>query len=148
MIIDDLKNRQQYYGLGGRFERALRYLAETDLAGLAPGRYAIEGDDVYAMVQEYRSKPRAEGFWEAHRKYADVQCVVSGAEHMGYAPVDRLKAGPYDGDKDFLKAEGEGVFLELRAGSFIILLPQDAHMPSMAIDGPAPMKKVVVKVRV
>ena len=147
MIIDDLKNAHQYHGIGPRFARAFSWLGETDLEAMAPERRAIEGDDIYAMIQQYDSKPKSEGLWEAHRKYADIQYVVSGAEHMGWAPVASLKAGPYDADKDFLKAEGTGQFLELRAGSFIVLFPQDAHMPSVAIDRPQPMKKVVVKVR-
>ena len=48
--------------------------------------------------------------------------------------------------KDFIKLEGEGEFLRLDAGTFVILAPQDAHMPGMAVDEPAPVKKVVVKV--
>lgn len=147
MIIDELKNAQRYHGIGPRFARAFRWLSETDLEAMAPERCALEGDDIFALVQQYDSKAKSEGFWEAHRKYADIQYVVSGAEHMGWAPVASLKAGPYDADKDFLKAEGKGQFLELRAGSFIVLFPQDAHMPSVAIDRPQAMKKVVVKVR-
>lgn len=147
MIVDHIDNAHLYYGLGPRFEKALRYLAETDLAGTAPERYDLDGDDLFALVQEYQSKPRAEGFWEAHRKYADVQFVVSGAEHMGYAPIASLQAGEYDGEKDFLKLGGDGAFIEMGAGTFIILHPQDAHMPGMAITSPEPVKKVVVKVR-
>ena len=147
MIIDDLQNASQYYGLGPSFERGLRWLADNDLARLPVERYDIAGDTVFAMVQEYDSKPKSEGFWEAHRKYADIQLVVSGAEHMGYAPVPKLAAGDYDAERDFLPLEGEGLFVDMAAGTFMILLPQDAHMPGMAIDTPVPMKKVVVKVR-
>jgi YhcH/YjgK/YiaL family protein len=34
------------------------------------------------------------------------------------------------------------------AGWFVILFPEDAHMPCTALDTPAPVTKVVVKVRV
>ena len=147
MIIDRLENATQYYGLGGRIEAALRYLQDTDFRQIDPERYAIDGDQVYAMVQEYDSKPKAEGFWEAHRKYLDVQYVAAGAEHMGYAPATTLLAGAYEEDNDFVKLEGEGEFFLLREGFFCILAPQDAHMPGMAIDRPEPVKKVVVKVQ-
>jgi biofilm protein TabA len=109
-------------------------------------RYAIDGDQVYAMVQEYDSKPKAEGFWESHRKYLDVQYVASGVEHMGYAPTANLTAGAYQEENDFIKLEGDGEFFLLREGFFCILAPQDAHMPGMAVDQPQPVKKVVVKV--
>ena len=41
----------------------------------------------------------------------------------------------------------DGLFIEMRAGTFMILWPQDAHMPGMAIDASSPVKKAVVKVR-
>ena len=146
MIVDQLKNAEQYYGFGTGIEAALRYLQQTDFTNVAPERYDIDGDRVYAMVQEYDSKPRAEGFWEAHRKYLDVQYVAAGFEHMGYAAAATLQAGPYEGDKDFIKLEGDGEFFLLREGYFCILAPQDAHMPGMAVGQSAPVKKVVVKV--
>jgi YhcH/YjgK/YiaL family protein len=148
MVIDELKNAEQYYGLGARIEAALRYLQKTDFTQVAPDRYDIEGDDVFALVQEYDSKPKSEGFWEAHHQYLDVQYVTSGAEHMGYVPAKELQAGEYDEEKDFYKLEGEGEFFTLRAGYFAVLKPQDAHMPGMAIATPQAVKKVVVKVRV
>lgn len=148
MIIDQLENAAMYYGIGPRLERALRFLNFMDLEKAASGRHEIAGEQVFAMVQEYDSKRKEEGFWEAHRKYIDVQYVVSGVEKMGYAPVDSLRAGEYDGEKDFVKLEGEGEFLEMPAGTFMILGPQGAHMPGMAVDEPQPVKKVVVKVLV
>ena len=146
MIIDQLQNAEQYYGLGTGIEAALRYLQQTDFKDVAPERYDIDGDRVYAMVQEYDAKPKAEGFWEAHRKYLDVQYVAAGVEHMGYEAAAPLQAGPYEEDKDFIKLEGDGEFFLLREGYFCILAPQDAHMPGMAVGQSAPVKKVVVKV--
>ncbi len=147
MVIDNLQNAAQYHSLGARFEKGLRWLADNDIQGMAADRYAIDGDDVYVMVQEYDSKAKADGFWEAHRQYADIQLVVAGAEHMGYAPATSLQAGEYDDSRDFLALDGDGTFIEMHAGTFMILWPQDAHMPQMAIDSPSPVKKAVVKVR-
>ena len=61
-------------------------------------------------LQEYDSKPKSEGFWEAHHAYLAVQYVASGAEHMGYRPVEGMEANPYDEEKDFYTLEGEGNF--------------------------------------
>lgn len=147
MIIDHLQNAQHYHGLGPRFERGLRWLADNDLERLPTQRHDISGDAVFALVQAYDSKPKDKGQWEAHRKYADIQLVVSGSEQMGWAPVTRLQAGPYDEGRDFVPLTGEGLFLEMAAGVFMVLMPQDAHMPGMAIEAPSPVRKVVVKVR-
>ena len=148
MIIDQLKNVSMYYPLSPRLERALRYLEVMDLEQLELGQYEIAGESVFAMVQEYDSKPMEEGFWEAHRKYIDVQYVVSGTEKIGYTSIEGLRAGDYDEEKDFVKLEGEGDFLEMQAGTFMILAPQDAHMPGMAIEQLQPVKKIVVKVKI
>ena len=148
MVVDQLRNASQYYGMGPGLEKALRYLQTTDLAGLAPGRYELEGRELFVIVQEYEGKPKEKGFWEAHRQYLDVQYVVSGSELFGFASTAHLRAGAYDPERDFLALEGEGDFFVLRAGSFAILTPQDAHMPSLAIAAPQPVKKAVVKVRV
>lgn len=134
------------YGLGTGIEVALRYLQETDFKNFVPERYYIDGDRVYAMVQEYDSKPKAEGFYEAHRKYLDVQYVAAGVEYMDYAAAATLQAGPYDED-GLYEAEGDGKFFFLRDGYFCILAPQDAHMPGMAAEQSTSVKKVVVKVK-
>ena len=148
MIIDRLSNASTYYGLTPRLERALRFLELLDAAQAPVGRREIAGEQVFALIQEYESKPLSQGAWEAHRKYADIQYVAAGVEQLGYAHVDALRQGEYDAERDFLPLEGEGQLLRLPAGCFAILMPQDAHMPGMAVDQPAPVKKVVVKVRI
>jgi len=148
MIIDHIDNAHMYYGLGPRLEQALKYLAQTDLEAAAIERYDLDGDNLFALVQEYETKRREDGFWEAHRQYADVQYLVSGTEHMGVAPIADLEMdGEYDPEKDFSKLIGEGTFCTMKPGTFVILFPQDAHMPGMAVDEPAPAKKAVVKVK-
>jgi YhcH/YjgK/YiaL family protein len=90
------------------------------------------------------------GRWEAHRKYIDVQYVHRGAELFGYASLRELKAGSYDEAKDFLSLQGGemGDFFRVGEGTFVVLFPQDGHMPGMAISTPQPVKKFVVKVAI
>jgi YhcH/YjgK/YiaL family protein len=147
MVIDQLKNASFYSGLHTGLNTAFHYLQNTDLARIEPGKYEIEGSNVYALVQEYETKPKEKGRWEAHRRYMDVQYVFKGAERIGYANLEQLKAVEYDEAKDFLALTGDGDFFGVRAGTFVILAPQDGHMPGIAVGGPQPVKKVVVKVR-
>ena len=147
MVVDKLE-KYKNYRWNGRMKRAFKFLLGNDLASLEKGRVDIDGDNIYAMVQSYDSKPLSEGAWEAHRKYADIQVVVSGAEQIGYAEIGSLTEKPYDEEKDFMKLTGEGGFCRMSAGMFMVLYPQDAHMPGLAIGTPVPVTKIVVKVRV
>lgn len=147
MIIDQIRNSGQYACLGAGFAQGLAYLQQTDFSALAAGRYALDGDRLYALVQDYDSRPAAQGRWEAHRLYADIQYVLAGQECIGYADTATLAAQPYDAEKDVLFLDGSGNMLTLKPGMFMILLPQDAHMPCLAVDAPEPVRKVVVKVR-
>jgi len=148
MIVDRLANASLYFGTNPRIDAALRHLAEVDATSLALGTHQIDGDDVFAIVQEYESRLREGAFWEAHRKFIDVQYITAGVESIGYANLAGMEAGPYDEEKDLVVAEGDGDFVTLCEGTFMILHPEDAHMPGLAVDAPSTVRKIVVKVRV
>ena len=149
MIIDSIKNAALYKRLDGRIPAALEYLATTDFAGMAPGRYDIDGHNIYALAQHYTTKPRGQGVWETHRRYIDVQYVVEGIETMGYAPIGNLAVTQaYSPKDDCALFAGTGDFVTARAGTFVVFFPEDGHMPGLASDAPAPVRKVVVKVAV
>ncbi|MDA0750637.1 MAG: YhcH/YjgK/YiaL family protein [Verrucomicrobia bacterium] len=148
MIIDEICKADEYFDLSEGIRTALRFLQETDMDALEPGRHTVEGDRVFAIVESYQTKPMADGFWEAHLKHLDVQCVISGEEQIGYAPVSSMVAEPYDEDRDFYKLKGNGNFVTLRPGMFALLKPQDAHMPGISIQESRQVKKIVIKVRI
>ena len=146
MIIDRLKNASLYFDLHKRLKAAFNYLQNTDFSELEPGRYEVEGTNIYALVQQYESKPKEKGRWEAHRRYMDIQYIWEGEELFGHAYLDDLNIISYDENKDFVTLEGKGDFVTLHSGSFVIVAPQDAHMPGIAVSTPKPVKKIVVKV--
>jgi YhcH/YjgK/YiaL family protein len=53
----------------------------------------------------------------------------------------------YDADKDVMFLEGEGVLVPVLPGRFVVLMPQDAHMPGIARGAAGRVKKLVIKVR-
>ena len=148
MIFDRLENAASYYGTHARLTQGLKFLKDTDLSQHAPGRYEIDGADLFFLVQAYDTKPRDKGFWEAHRQYLDIQYVARGVELMGFAPLTYVQPGEYDAARDFVPAQGEGIFIEMRAGTFTVFAPQDAHMPGLALGAPQPVRKIVVKVKI
>jgi YhcH/YjgK/YiaL family protein len=149
MIIDTLDNAAVYESLGPRFAQAFEYLRSGRAAIDAAGSHKLDGDDLFVNVDEYTTKPEDQGRWEAHRTYADIQYVVSGCEQMGYAVIDNMKVEQaYDDVTDVGFFTGDGVMVRVPAGTFTVFLPQDIHMPCIADGAPAPVRKVVVKVRV
>lgn len=148
MIIDRIENAALYYPIHARFERAFEYVRQMEMEAIPAGRYEIDSESMYALVQEYNTKQKEEGKWEAHRRYIDLQYVVQGVEGMGYANIHHLQQGEYMPEKDFLPLFGEGNQVILKSGSFVLLFPEDAHMPSMAIGESAPAKKIVLKIAV
>lgn len=148
MVLDRIDRADTYRRLSPLLDAALAHLTRTDWGASAPGRHAVDGARLVAIVSDYDTQPADRVPWEAHRRYIDVQYVHSGVERIGHAPLSALLAGPYDDQKDVLPATGPGGFVTLTAGTFAILWPHDAHRPGVAVDGPVRVRKVVLKVAV
>ena len=121
------------------------------MKALPVGRVDIEGDDIYASVQEYTSLKADTCRFEAHNRYFDIQYVVAGEEQFGYAKREDLtEDAPYDETNDivfFREPEEAGTVL-LKAGDCIVVAPEDAHKPRCQAKEACRVKKVVMKVRV
>lgn len=148
MVKDVLSLSDRYRSLGPRFVRAFDFALAADFPVMPDGTYPVGGDDVRALVQRYTTKPAHEGRWEAHRAHIDLQMVVTGEEQVGVAPISRLVAEPYDAGRDLLWLTGEGDRVTLRPWDFLLLWPEDGHMPGLAIADPVPVLKVVFKIAV
>jgi YhcH/YjgK/YiaL family protein len=150
MIIDLLSNAQLYYNQGPLFKKAFEYLTQTDFSKVEKGKYELDGQNLFAIVNEYDTVSPDNEQMESHKKYIDIQYIVAGAERIGH---DFLKAQTpskaYDNEKDFmLFGEKPTFFSVLQQGMFAIFFPHDLHMPNIKIDAPAYVKKVVIKVAV
>ena len=150
MILDQLDNALMYGGLGERIMVGLALLNEEGVRNAAPGKYEVDGDNLFYNVDEYETKPVEEGRMEIHRKYLDIQYIVSGAEIIGVAPLEGLtEESPYDGEKDLAFYQNEPAMsrLHLKQGMFAIFWPNEPHMPCRSINNPEKVKKIVVKVQ-
>ena len=147
MIYDAIKNYKNYEATT-RLYQELKYLAETDWSKVDFGRYELDGDNIYYMVQEYTPKGDAAKA-EAHRKYIDIQAMIEGTEIIGIAPIEgnktEIEAKP---EKDVWFYTCETQNLELYAGSFMIFFPNDIHRPGLYKDAPATCRKVVMKIKI
>ena len=152
MIIDHISNMRFYEGLGSGVAEALAYLAQTDLSKLPNGKYELDGDRLFVIIQRYRPKPFSDIAWEAHRNYIDVQYVARGTERMGYTPLhDNLTVKQdFDPQRDVIFYEAQGDLVTVPEGGFAIFTPHDVHAPSLANDpaiSAGEVLKAVVKCR-
>lgn len=110
------------------------------------------GGGVFAIEQVYQTKPRAEGFFESHRKMIDLQVVVAGQEAMEVVDVSRATVrDPYQDARDLIAYQdvADATVLRLRDREVAVFYPADVHMPSLrAGSEPVLVRKSVVKVPV
>jgi biofilm protein TabA len=149
MIIDRLANPAPLFRLPVRLARALEYLRATDLTSVPIGRHDLDGDRLFALVQEYTTRAADECIWEAHRTYIDVQFVAVGVERMGYANLGQMRErDAYDATRDVAFFEPGESFVTIPAGTFAIFGPEDVHSPGHAAGAACLVRKVVVKAMV
>ena len=141
---------RQYLLNPERWNRAFLFLREADLAGLDKGRYELGGSDLFVSVDEYVTRDESDTRLEAHRKYADIQYIISGVEKMGMVALDKTTVTvPYNEEKDicFLDS-GKENFLLATPDRYFIFFPDDAHRPCLKAGENTAVKKVVIKVRI
>ena len=124
------------------------------LRGIAPGsseRIELAGG-AFAIDQVYATKARADGFFESHQKYIDVQVIIEGEETMEVVDAARIAVKEaYNAERDVtLYGDAEGATLaRLRAGEVAVFFPVDVHMPGLRTQAAAGVvRKTVVKVPV
>ena len=148
MIFDTRKNVDNYKGLGRVYD-ALKFLSETDFSKIDLGRYELDGDNIFYMVQSYDTDPD-KTISEAHKKYIDIQYMVEGEEIIGVADISEdkeLTEAKEENDVWFYNCKTEP--LVLSTGKYMVLYPNDLHCPGVATNGTAlTCRKVVVKVKV
>ena len=130
--------------------RALDVLQQQDLANMEPGRYEIEGDQLFYLVQDAMPRMLDGCKSEAHATYADIQLPVTARERFGMALAqpglvaedDRMDSH----DIAFYPTPANEFFMDVDPGSFAVFLPGELHRPCVAIDNQTPFRKIVVKV--
>jgi len=152
MIFDRIENLERYAGTipGAREIAAFISRATTD--GPKPGRYELDGRDLFIGISEYHPKTFDPGRIEYHRKYIDIQLVFSGSESIYYAPIgglEEVKAYSEESDYGLCRVPGEAaaVKLGLEPGNFAVFFPEEGHLPGVG-DPATTAVKAVVKIAV
>lgn len=138
----------QYHAHKLWWDKAFAYLKFTELSQLKPGKYLIDGENVFALVTEGPAKLIDTTKWESHRHYQDIHYVVKGKEKIGVAAISSLVlTDAYNPARDILFYKGEGKYYRADTGNFFIFFPKDGHRPGLKVQGDEVVKKIVVKVK-
>ncbi len=151
MIYDKIEHIYNYVGVHKNFAKAFDFILGLD--GDEPeGTIKIDGDDVYAMVfNASETVPINHDQWETHREYIDIQFLADGLEKFGVADITEFDTHfGYKKDIEFHKGNETMNIMTFKTGEFMILFPNDAHMPSRNFEEGVSIteKRIVVKVRV
>lgn len=154
MIVDQIENISRYRGWNKALDVLIEWLSENDWRALPLGRTDIDGDRVFANVQEVTTRQEAAAHYEWHRRYLDVQVDVTGREAFKVTSGRTTAAEPYDAEHDiaFCDADpadgGAPVAGDLDHDRFVIYLAGEPHMPNLVFpaDGPQAIKKICFKV--
>lgn len=147
MILDSLHNAARYFALNPRLERAFSALREFDLQHLEPGRYEIDGEQIFLNLALAPLKQPEEARLEVHNAYLDVQLLLEGEETFGWSPRATLlqPQEPFDTERDIqFFDDAPQLYYRLLPGQFTILFPEDAHAPLL---GEGSVRKVILKVK-
>ena len=131
-----------------RIQKTLEYLNNMDLKNLESGKHVIN-EWLYINVQEYMTKNISDCKYESHKKYVDIQMMINGIEALETSDVDKLELETeYNEESDvmFWKRKNNQMRTVITDKSYVILYPQNAHMPCIAVDKPVKVKKLVAKV--
>jgi biofilm protein TabA len=148
MILDRIENIGQYTHLHPGFGKAFQFLSHKGLPALPSGKHEIEGSRIYAIVARDQARARDKAMLEAHRKYVDIQAVLSGTDEMGWKPraACTAPAGPYDATKDVeFFSDPADTWVIVRPDQFVVFFPWDVHAPLV---GKGEVHKIVIKIAV
>ena len=151
-LILETEENNMYEELKKISQEAYDYLT-GDPKALPDGKHQL-GNGTYVALSTYESKLRKNAKYEAHIDYIDIQVILEGQEIIAVEPLEVMHQHPvlqpYNPEKDVeLYANNlDGIDYVLNAGDYLVLNPEDGHMPGICVGGPSHIRKAVIKVPV
>ncbi len=148
MIYDRIENLYKYVSEDD-FSKIRKFL-ELVSVDMEERKYEIDGDRIFAKVESYPTKDVKDCRIEAHDRYIDIQCGISGAEGVGvYKRAELTTVDDYNPEKDVvhfdMNTAVQTAFTTNSAGYFTMLYPEEAHSPKQKVKGYDMVKKFVIK---
>lgn len=137
--------------INARVDDALKFLKKLYVSEEDVGKKVEVNDYFFYSVQSYDTKPAEQCKLESHRKYIDIQIMVSGEESMDLVDISRLSIEEeYDEVKDvmFWSVPKRMSKTTLVAGDCIVLYPETAHRGAQDLNATKHVLKIVGKVAI
>lgn len=147
-LVSDRSNDNE---IKDRIESAVKYLKKLKVSEADVGKRVDVNDNFYYSVQSYDTRPTEECKLESHRKYIDIQVMISGEESMDIADISRLTLKEeYNEEKDvmFWNIPTRMSKTTLLSGDCIVLYPETAHRGAQNIEETKHVLKIVGKINI
>ncbi|WP_301099481.1 N-acetylneuraminate anomerase [Otariodibacter sp.] len=151
MLLGDLSRDDFSNALHPVFARLCKKVKELDLVALPTGQHEIE-EGIKMNVMEFQTTAAETKKAEMHRKFIDIQILISGDEAINYSVTQPTLSlfEEYHNDDDYQlipEVENKNTII-LKPNMFAIFMPYEPHKPGISVNGDKMLKKVVVKVPV
>jgi biofilm protein TabA len=152
MILGDIRHYEEERHLYPSFiQKGIDSILSGNLCEPENGKYELDGEWMFALVQETKTIPPSCFKPESHKLYADIQFLVSGEEKIGVSrlsPKHEVIEEKFDlhdiAFYDFSIEEESVIYL--KPGMFAVFFPTDVHRPCCCAAESTRIKKIVIKI--
>jgi len=146
--INLLEFAKQYYKNKKYWDNALEFLNNPDLDKLKPGKYNIDSTFVVATISYAENSDTGKVKWEVHRKFLDLQYVISGSAFYAIAPFNKKEISEaYNDSTDMTRViTNKGKYYKATPGTLFVFFPSDAHKSAIKEKADEIVKRVVIKI--
>ena len=137
-------------GLHPVLQQALTLAVAANLQEKTPGRYELQGDNIFMNVMQFATQSPEQKKAELHREYIDIQVLLSGEERILFGMTDSARQCEemhVEDDYQLCSQIADEQAMVLKPGRFVIFMPGEPHKPGCVVKAPLDIKKVVIKVR-
>ncbi|HHH3702799.1 TPA: N-acetylneuraminate anomerase [Escherichia coli] len=116
----------------------------------APGRYELQGDNIFMNVMTFNTQSPVEKKAELHEQYIDIQLLLNGEERILFGTAGTARQCEefhHEDDYQLCSAIESEQAIILKPGMFAVFMPGEPHKPGCVVGEPDEIKKVVVKVK-
>ncbi len=115
-----------------------------------PGRYALQGDDIFMNVMEFATQLPEQKKAELHTCYIDIQLLLAGEERIQYGvsgSARQCEEQHAEDDYQLCSLIHGMQQIDMKPGMYAIFMPGEPHKPGCVVTESEEIKKVVIKVR-
>ena len=149
MILDTIENFLRYARRSEKSLLAYDFIMNYQKNPLPCGRYTLDENRCYAIVEEYTPTHAENKDFLSHTCYTTMQYVVKGREAVLWSSPERLPKKSTDEQQDETRYGGgeNASTLHGQAGDFLVLYPQDAYKSGCCEreDETQPVTKLTIK---